>query len=176
MQNDRRHFLKIALTGAVWMTAGSTLKAFSADEVELPAKDKVRLRIAIASDGHFGQPDTAFGSYHREMISWLNNEHAERGVDFSFINGDLFHNDISFLPVVKGNWDNLKMPYYVSHGNHDMIDEEKWTATWNNSWHYGFEKNDVGFVVLNTADAAGNYISPDLAKTKELLQQHAKYK
>ena len=99
-----------------------------------------------------------------------------RGIDFAFINGDLFHNDTSFLIPVKNKWDTLKMPFYVSHGNHDMTDEDTWIKTWNNPWHYGFEKNNIAFIVLNTADEKGTYICPDIGKTKELLKQYEKNK
>jgi hypothetical protein len=176
MQNDRRHFLKLVLSGAVLIGAGDTLEVLAGDNFALPAKDRVKLRVAIASDGHYGQPETDFRSMHTEMVSWLNEEHTARGVDFAFINGDLFHNDISFLEPVKKLWDTLGMPYYVSHGNHDMTDEERWTKTWNNAWNYGFEKNDIAFAVLNTADAAGTYISADLSETRRLLKQYEQHK
>jgi hypothetical protein len=176
MQQDRRHFLKLALTGAVWIGAGNTMKIFAGNGGLLPAKDRVKLRVAIASDGHYGQPQTAFEANHNEMVSWINAERADRGVDFAFINGDIIHNDISFIPQVKNMWDKLEMPYYVSHGNHDMIDEDSWKKTWNNAWDYGFEKKGIGFVVLNTADIKGTYISPDVEKTRQLLKQYEKHK
>jgi len=176
MEYNRRHFLKQALTGAVWIGAGNTLKAFAGNDFILPPRKRVKLRVAIASDGHYGQPDTQYFGMHSEMVSWINAENEVRGVDFAFINGDLFHNDISFLEPVKKHWDKLSMPYYVSHGNHDMIDEENWTKTFNNSWHYGFEKKDIGFVVLNTADDKGTYISPDVDKTRQLLKKYEQHK
>jgi len=176
MQQDRRRFLKLALTGAVCIGAGNTIKTFANGAFILPAKDKIKLRIVIASDGHFGQPETKYEADHAEMVSWINAEHAARGADFAFINGDLFHNDISFIEPVKNVWDKLQMPYYVSHGNHDLIDEEGWKKTWNHGWDYGFEKKGVGFVVLNTADVKGTYVSPDVEKTRNLLQQYDKQK
>ncbi len=176
MEYNRRHFLKQALTSAVWIGAGDTLKAFSGNNFILPPKKRVKLRVAIASDGHYGQPQTEYSAKHSDMVSWINAENAVRGIDFAFINGDLFHNDISFLEPVKKHWDQLSMRYYVSHGNHDMIDEESWTKTWNNNWHYGFEKKDIGFVVLNTADNKGTYISPDVDKTRQLLNKYEQHK
>lgn len=175
MKQDRRHFLKTAVSGAVWIGAGNTLKAFGMSGFTLPAKDKVKLRVAIASDGHYGQPKTSFEQNHEEMVSWINAEHADRGVDFACINGDLIHNDVSFLPAAKNSWDKLKTPYYVSHGNHDMIDEANWKKLWKCNWHYGFSKKDIGFVVLNTADEKGTYISPDAEKTRQLLKEYEKY-
>jgi hypothetical protein len=174
MHNDRRRFLKVALTGATWIVTGNTLKVFAGNDT-LPSPGDVKLRVAIASDGHYGQPDTAFESNHTEMVAWLNAENANRGVDFAFINGDLYHDDVSFLEPVKKHWDTLNMPYYVSHGNHDQTDEDNWIKTWNHQWHYGFERNDIGFVVLNTADEKGSYISPDIDKTRQLLKQYEKH-
>jgi hypothetical protein len=176
MQQDRRRFLKLALTGAVWIGAGNTLKTFAGSTFTLPEKDKIKLRIVIASDGHYGQPETKFEADHGEMVKWINAERADRGADFAFINGDLFHNDISFIQPVKNLWDKLEMPYYVSHGNHDMIDEENWKKTWKEGWDYGFEKKGIGFVVLNTADIKGTYVSPDPEKTRQLLKQYEKHK
>lgn len=176
MQQDRRRFLKIALTSAVWIGAGNKMQAFAGNNFVLPAKDKIKLRVALASDGHYGQPETAFEANHAEMISWINAEHADRGVDFTCVNGDLFHNDPSFITPVKDTWDKLKMPYYVTHGNHDMMDEESWKQTWNYGWDFGFEKKGIGFVVLNTADAKGTYISPEVEKTRPLLKQYEKHK
>jgi predicted MPP superfamily phosphohydrolase len=172
MQNSRRQFLKQALTGAIWIGAGNTLKAVAGKNLILPPRREIKLRIAIISDGHFGQPETKYEGNHTEMVSWLNSEKSERGVDFAFINGDLFHNDILFLEPVKKMWDSLSMPYYVSHGNHDLIDEDRWTKTWNNNWYYGFEKKGISFIVLNTADEKGTYISPDVEKTRQLLSKY----
>jgi DNA repair exonuclease SbcCD nuclease subunit len=176
MEYNRRRFLKQALTSAVWIGAGNTLKVFAGNNFTLPPKKGLRLRVAIASDGHYGQPDTQYVAKHAEMVSWINGESSARGVDFAFINGDLFHDNNSFLDPVKNQWNKLNVPYYVSHGNHDMVDEADWIKTWNNSWHYGFEKKDIAFVVLNTADEKGNYISPDVEKTRQLLKQYEKHK
>src|SRR4029077_15099188 len=88
-----------------------------------------------------------------------------------FINGDLFHNDVAFLPDVKKKWDGLKMPYYVSHGNHDMTDPENWEKVWNMKEDFTFEKDDAGFIVLNTADEKGQFICPELNWAKEQLEK-----
>ena len=152
------------------------MKTFAGSNFLLPPKENIKLRVAIASDGHYGQPETAFEANHAEMVSWINVEHAARGIDFTCINGDLFHNDTSFLEPVKSMWDKLTMPYYVSHGNHDLIEEAAWKKTWSTGWDYGFEKKGVGFIVLNTADVKGTYISPDVEKTRQLLKQYEKQK
>ncbi|WP_343306944.1 metallophosphoesterase [Chitinophaga niabensis] len=168
----RRTFLKNTLKGIVLIGAGNTLQSFAADSFILPEKRKVKLRFALASDGHYGQPKTTYFDNHKKMVGWLNKEQSRRGIDFSVINGDLFHDDNKFLPEVKAAWDGLSMPYYVSHGNHDMVEEEIWQQTWGIAWHHAFEVDDTAFLILNTADIKGKYICPDLNWTKEQLEKY----
>ena len=117
------------------------------------------------------QPDTQYEKLHTQMIQWINAEKNSHGVDFTVINGDLFHDDVSFLEPVKKSWNNLAMPYYVSHGNHDKTEEAHWKTVWNLPWHFSFEHGDVGVIVLNTADAKGTYICPDVDWTKSELEK-----
>lgn len=172
MSVSRRKFLKLGLNSAFIIAAGNVLKPFDGNFFDFP-QGKLQSRFAIASDGHYGQPATPFESRHDQMVQWLNAEKAGKGIDFAFINGDLFHNEISFLPTVKNKWDQLTTPYYVSHGNHDQTDEEHWKAVWNMPWHFSFEQKDTGIIVLNTADEKGNYICPDADWTKGALQKYA---
>ncbi len=171
MSLSRKEFIELSLRGLFIIGLSNSLESFEADSFRLPAKNKIKLRMALASDGHYGQPGTDYDYHHNNMIRWLNEEQRQRGLDFSVINGDLFHNDPQFLPNVKKKWDQLNMPYWVSHGNHDMIDEVKWKATWGTGWYHQFEKNDVGFVILNTADDKGNYLCPDLEWTQKELER-----
>jgi 3',5'-cyclic-AMP phosphodiesterase len=176
MATSRRQFIKLTLNGAVLLGAGGILQAFDEDAGTLPSKRKIALRFAIASDGHFGQPKTEYASMHTQMIEWINAEEKGRGLDFTFINGDLYHDDANFSPVVKSYWDKLTTPYYVSHGNHDHGNEPDWEKAWGKPWHYGFEKGNCAFAVLNSADESGKYICTDLEKTKHLLAQYNQHK
>lgn len=166
----------MTLKGIVVIGTGNTLQSFTPGNFSLPDKRKVLLRFALGSDGHYGQPNTTYVENHQRMVEWLNKEHKGRGLHFSVINGDLFHDDNKFLPDVKSTWDKLSMPYYVSHGNHDKIEEKGWEQTWGIPWHHAFEKGDTGFLILNTADVAGKYICPDLDWTREHLQQFSNKK
>ncbi|MFT4154576.1 metallophosphoesterase family protein [Parafilimonas sp.] len=172
MQN-RRTFLKQGIRAIVMIGAGNALQSFTASTFRLPAKEEVLLRFAIVSDGHYGQPSTEYEALHNQMVNWLNAEQKSRGIDFTCINGDLFHNDSAMMPLVKQQWDKLQMPYHVSHGNHDMTDEENWQQMFTTKWHYSFEQNDVAFIVLNSADETGKYICPDLDFAKEALNKYA---
>ncbi|MEO8764942.1 MAG: metallophosphoesterase [Ginsengibacter sp.] len=176
MAVNRRKFIQLSLKGAFVISAGHPLQSFTGDVDNLSPANKVSMRFAIASDGHYGQDGTKYDLQHDQMIQWINAEKHGRGIDFTVINGDLFHNNVSFLPIVKKKWDQLEMPYYVSHGNHDQADEANWKDTWNMLWHHSFENKDVGFLVLNTADATGKYICADVEWTKFQLQQFASKK
>lgn len=172
MSASRREFIKLTLKSAVLIGVSNSLQSFTSQHFKLPAKDKIQFRFVIASDGHYGQPNTEYEKYHDEMIGWINAEKKERGADFTMINGDLFHNEIEFLPQVKSKWDQLTMPYYVSHGNHDETEEAHWQQVWNHPWHFAFEEHNAAFIVLNSADHKGNYICPDLEWAKEQLLKY----
>ena len=174
MPISRRKFLKLGATSIVWLGTSNLLHSYALEA--LPVKNKIRLRFAIASDGHYGQANTSYDQFHDEMVLWLNQEKENRGLHFSFINGDLFHDEPGLLIPVKKKWDQLKMPVYYAHGNHDKVTEEQWKETFRYPWHYSFKQGNSSFLVLNTADAAGSYICPDLDWTKKELERHANAK
>ncbi len=169
----RRGFLRLTYKTVILIGAGNALQSFSADHFELPPQEQLRLRFAVASDGHYGQPDTSYTDHHDEMVGWLNDEKSKRGVDFTVINGDIIHDDPAFLPEAKKKYDSLKMPYYVSHGNHDKTDAVSWEKLWKIPLHHAFENKETGFLILNTADDSGKYICPDIEWTKEHLNRYA---
>jgi 3',5'-cyclic AMP phosphodiesterase CpdA len=172
MNASRRKFLKLALHGAVLIGVGNSLQYFNPADFKLPKRKDIKLRFIVASDGHFGQKDTDTEAKHNEMIDWINAEKTTRGLDLVIINGDLFHDDIALLPVVKSYWDKLTVPYFVSHGNHDKAPESVWESTWGNKWDFGFEKKDAAFIILNTCDENGKYICPDMATAAKLFSQY----
>ena len=171
MSISRRKFLKLGFNSAFVITTGNVLVLLGKNFFNDNSPGKLLCRFAIASDGHYGQPNTQYEAQHDQMIQWINAEKNGQGVDFAVINGDLFHDDASFLNAVKTKWDNLAMPYYVSHGNHDKTEEARWKTIWNYPWHFSFEHGDIGIIVLNTADDKGNYICPDVDWTKGELQK-----
>lgn len=169
----RRHFIGQTIRAAVMIGAGNTLLSFAPGTFALPDRKKVKLRFALASDGHFGQAKTDFDLTHSTMVDWLNKEKASRGLDFSVINGDLFHDKPEFFPKVKMVWDELSMPWYATHGNHDHVPEEEWKSALGYSWHHAFEQGNTGFIILNTADVTGKYICPDLSYAETQLKRFA---
>ena len=96
-RSDRRTFIK-AISGAV-CASPFMLAAQSAAGGQ--AQLLTPLRFVVASDGHFGQPDTNYEKFHEEMMEWLNEEHRGKGLDFVVFNGDLIHNEPRLLPQVR---------------------------------------------------------------------------
>lgn len=176
MSYTRRQFLQLSCKTITVLSASSLLSSFAPANFVLPPARKIKLRFAVASDGHYGQPKTDFDPFHTQMVQWLNEEVANRGLDYVFINGDLVHDDAKFVPLVKEKFNALKVPFYVSHGNHDHMTESDWEQIFGTPWHYSFEQKGIPFIVLNTADAAGKYICPDLEWTKEALNKYSKAK
>ncbi len=170
---SRRDFLQLSAKAAVFLiTPKGAVKYFMSAANKLPPVEDVILRFAVCSDGHYGQPNTYYDVYHDDMIKSLNAEKEARGLHFTTINGDLFHNDPKFLPIVKKKWDALNMPYYVSHGNHDMVVPDVWEKVWGMPMSHTFEYGQTGFIIVDTADDMGNYICPpDMNWVKKSLKK-----
>ncbi len=128
-----------------------------------------KLRFIIASDGHFGQPDTDFSGTHTKLMESIN---AEEQVDFVVFNGDLIHDDPVFMPQVKMYYDKLKYPYYVTRGNHDRLSEGDWMNIWGYPENHSFRSKDgSGVILLNCSNEAGEYLCGDVRYLKSQLEK-----
>ncbi|WP_316829664.1 metallophosphoesterase [Pedobacter aquatilis] len=173
--SDRRFFIKSGLASVV-MTGLAPVMA-AAQELQQPiglSDKKTKLRFAIASDGHYGQPGTDFKKDHENIVRWLNEAHETTPLDFVIINGDLVHDRPELLTEVKKNYYNrLKVPFYAIPGNHDHADAAIWKSVFGYEDNFSFEKNGIGFVLANTSDTKGTYLCPD---NKFLKQAFEKFK
>lgn len=162
--STRRFFLKSSLTTLALAGLPSVVSALvPADHDTLAGSDKkVKLRFAIASDGHYAQPGTDYKKDHQQMVGWLNEAHAVNPLNFVIINGDLVHDRPDLLQEVKRDYyDHLKVPFYAIPGNHDHADTATWKAVFGYEDNFSFEKNGIGFVLANTSDTKGIYRAPD---------------
>ena len=105
------------------------------------------------------------------MIDWLNEEKDQNSLDFTFLNGDLIHNDPKWAAELRPHFDKLQMPWYVSRGNHDRMDPAGWQKAWGVPLNYSFVKNNAAFLVLDTCNEKGEYICPDLNWTANELKK-----
>jgi len=170
-RTNRRTFLSsaVALASApIVLSAGSAGAAAQ--------KSVSKLRFAVLSDGHFGQPDTDYTRFHDRMVAWLKNEQRGKGLDFVILNGDLIHNDPEFLPQVKTFYDRLEIPYFAVKGNHDMVSPSLWAKTWGYEENHHFEKGDAAFLLGSTSNEKGDYLCADHAWLQKTLSKFAEKK
>lgn len=167
--SDRRTFLKGGVAGLVLAGISSSVYAMEAGDQHVERHTgKSRLRFAIASDGHYGQPNTDYKRDHDNMVGWLNDAHDRNPLDFVIINGDLVHDQPELLTVVKKeHYDKLKVPFYAIPGNHDLADTALWKSVFGYEDNFSFVNKQVGFVLANTSDTKGKYLCPD----NKFLQQ-----
>jgi DNA repair exonuclease SbcCD nuclease subunit len=170
MKTSRRLFLKqFSITTAFLLKGG--LLELSASDV-LANEHKVSFRFAVASDGHYGQPNTTFDDFFLQITRHINQFHRQSHLHACVINGDIIHDKKEFLISAKQKLDQLKVPYYVTKGNHDMVSNDYWEEVWKVAVNYEsvFHKNT--FLMLNTSNTVGAYLSPDLIWLEKKLEKH----
>ena len=89
------------------LTAGLSLAALDTlaeAAVSAGAPAKCKLRFAIASDGHYGEPKTDYKTTHANIITWLNQEHKRNALDFVIFNGDLVHDQPALLKELRSDY------------------------------------------------------------------------
>ncbi|TCD08278.1 metallophosphoesterase [Pedobacter frigidisoli] len=172
---NRRLFLKGSLAGVALAGISPLISLADQSHDHTPSLGKkVKLRFAIASDGHYGQPGTDFKKDHENIVKWLNEAHDKSPLDLVIINGDLVHDRPELLAEVKKDYyDKLKVPFYAIPGNHDHADAKIWKSVFGYEDNFSFEKNGIGFVLANTSDTKGTYLCPD---NKFLKQEFEKFK
>lgn len=167
---SRRKFIHhISFASAILL--GGNIQALSAQDVH-SLKKKVRLRFAVASDAHYGQPDTPYEAMMDTIIQKINGFHQENPLDFCVMNGDIIHNEKQFMPQAKQKLDQFTMPFYVTRGNHDMVSADYWQEVWGSPLNHQVEVKKSLVLLGDTATEAGKYVSPDLEWLKGQLDAH----
>lgn len=171
--NNRRKFIKSGLTGLAGISLLPAVNAFGSSGNGLPSTNSgdIKLRFAIVSDGHYGQPETDSDAFYKDMVDWLKKEHQQNHLDFVIVNGDLVHDRPDLLIKVKETYlDKLPVPYHTIPGNHDFADARLWKSVFGYEDKYTLEFGDVGFVLANTANTKGGYVCPDNAFLKTAFE------
>lgn len=174
--STRRDFIGTALTGVAALSLLPAVNTFAAESNHYSriTDKKLKLRFALASDIHYGQPDTDFALNTGNMVKWLNEDHQKNKLDFVIVNGDLVHNRPDLLPEIKTKYlDKLNVPYHTIPGNHDFADAGIWKNAFGYEDKYTVEFGDIAFVLANTADTRGTYVCPNNAFIKASLDKFA---
>ncbi len=163
----RRDFIKRISSGMA-LVLGGGLRPLSAQDV-FELGNQVKLRFIIASDSHYGQPKTQYDEMVKTFIAKANLFQESSPVDFCVINGDIIHDQPKFMPEAKTVYDTLKVPYYVTKGNHDRVSDDEWQRIWGMpvNHHDSIKKNEI--LLVTTSNEKGDYLSPDLNYLKEEL-------
>jgi hypothetical protein len=143
--NSRRKFLQsgVALAGLNLLPSVNLFAGPSSPQIKKPADFK--LRFAVASDGHYGQPGTDGDKFYSDLVKWLTKEHQDNHLDMVIINGDLVHDRPDLLPKIKQTYlDKLPVPCYTVPGNHDHVDAAMWKAVFGYEDNHVVDKGDVG--------------------------------
>ncbi len=162
--SNRRQFLRNSIKGMTGLILLPSVNSFSAPFPEAPhlPKEKFKLRFAVASDGHYGQPQTDYELSYFNLIQWITKEHQQNHLDFVIINGDLVHDRPDLLTEVKDKYlAKLPIPFYTLPGNHDFADAALWKKIFGYEDKYTLEFGDIAFVLANTASTKGEYVCPD---------------
>ena len=168
---NRKHFLKGAAPVFLLLANGKLLQAQSR-LLDTIGDRKRRVRFAIASDIHYGQEKTDYDRFLRTAINKINTAHSGNAFDFCMLNGDIVHNDPVHYPAAKALITQLKMKWYVTPGNHDMVTATQWQQIWDSPVNYDFVVNGTIFLAATTSNEKGEYICPDLAWMQQKLEQY----
>jgi 3',5'-cyclic-AMP phosphodiesterase len=167
----RKEFLRIATPAFLLLANGKIVKAtnllFSDEE-----KKKVKLRFAVASDGHYGEKDTMYEDYFATVVKRINEEHRRTPFSFCVINGDIIHDNKAHFPAAKKALDSLTMKYYVSQGNHDRVTAGEWQEIWSIPVNHDFTIGKNSFLIGTTSNETGTYLCPDLAWFSKKLEEY----
>jgi Icc protein len=148
------------------------LSAVSLPE-ETFSKKKPVVRFIVASDGHYGQPDTPFEKNHKEFVRWINQEKFQKGLNFLVLNGDLIHDDPTLLYDFKNSLKPLQVPYHVVRGNHDRVGLDVWKSTWGYETNHSFTWDEYAFLLVDTSNENGKYLCPDFEWVKKELARYS---
>ncbi len=168
--SNRRDFLKAGIAGAA-ISMLPSLNSFASVTPVIRERRKLKLRFALASDGHYAQPGVDSDQQFENLVKWLNLEHATHHLDFCIINGDLVHDRPDLLETVNQKFfKRFNFPYYALPGNHDRADTVLWNSIFGYNDNYVFEQNEIGFILANTSNTKGEYLCPDNNFLKKQLE------
>lgn len=168
---NRKEFLYKAAALTVLLAEGKVLTT-SAMDLDRLFTQKIKLRFAVASDGHYGEKNTPYDEYFETLVTRINDEHLVRPFNFCMFNGDIIHDNKAFFSPAKTALDKLKVKYYVSQGNHDHVAAQEWEDIWGIPVNHDFKINKNSFLIATTSNEAGTYLCPDLDWLKEKLKKH----
>lgn len=164
----RREFLQKITVGGFLVINGQLFSGLFN-----PSDDEVDFRFTVASDGHYGQPDTSYEDYFLTIVRKVNRYHNMMPSEFVVYNGDIIHDDPQFMNPAYEALSKSELPFYVTKGNHDMVTPEVWEETWGYPQNHSVEFGKRVILLGTTSNENGDYLCPN---NQWFEQQLDKYK
>ena len=174
MNISRREFIKGISSASLVLLGGSVIKLSPAEAASL--RKGSALRFVVASDGHYGQPDTEYDSFQETLIRHVTEFHTNNPLNFCVINGDIIHDGKDFLLPAKTFLDKLPVKYFVTKGNHDLVSDQRWEEVWGIPVNHDVHIKGNTILLATTSNEKGEYLSPDLNWMKAKLQANKNVK
>lgn len=164
---DRRKFTKNISSAFLLVAGGSVLplKAF-------PSNQNIKLRFAVTSDGHYGQPQTDYEGFHHTITKAINDFHDKNTLDFCVVNGDIIHDNPDVLDAAAKSLKTIRPPLFVTKGNHDMVSAEKWETVWSMPVNHAVVLKEQVILLGTTSNEKGEYLCPDLEWFTQKLEEY----
>jgi len=170
----RRKFLGKSIAGITGLSLLPAINTFANENDNRNFNVKPKLRFALISDLHYGQPGTDFDLNAANVVKWLTEDHNKNHLDLIVFNGDLVHNRPDLLTELKSKYlDKFPVRYCTIPGNHDFADAAIWKGVFGYEDKFTLDFGDIAFVLANTADTKGVYVCPDNAFIKASLDKFA---
>lgn len=133
------------------------------------------VRIGFATDGHYSDHQNYardYNYFHQQII----NHFQEEEIDLALFGGDnICHPNRgekeAAEELIQKYYSDLEAPFYAAHGNHDQMGDEDWFSAFGHEKNTRFEMEDVGVIILDSADEDGEETPPDLDFLEESLNQ-----
>lgn len=154
---NRRDFLRTLTVGGYLVINGQIIS----DLINL-SDNQVRFRFIVASDGHYGEPDTPYKEYFATIVEKVNRYHSMFPSEFIVYNGDIIHDKPAFLKPAFQALSKTKLPFFVTKGNHDMVTPEAWEEMWGYPQNQAVEFKNRVILLGTTSNVNGDYLCPDL--------------
>ncbi|WP_343745502.1 metallophosphoesterase [Chitinophaga sp.] len=167
---NRREFFRGVSAAIVIQACGKIVTAATGKDF----KNKTVFRFAIGSDWHYGEPKTEWEQYYKDLEKAFRTYEKDNPCAFFVLNGDVIHNDPSFMVPAAAMFKQIHPKVYATRGNHDQVTPEVWQQAWGFPLNHDVVFGDNVILLGDTADIKGNYLSPDVAWFREKLEQHKK--
>lgn len=165
---NRRDFFRGVSAAIVISACGKLASAATGKDF----RSKTVFRFAVGSDWHYGEPGTQYEQFYNNLQEAFQAYEKQNPCSFFVLNGDVIHNDPSFLKPASEMMRKIHSRVLATRGNHDQVTPEAWQEAWGFPLNHDVVIGDNVILLGDTADINGKYLSPDVPWFTQKLEQH----